>query len=300
MTASTLEGRLLCASKLAYAIAETGAVPAFGPYDAGAGLIAPVAGFANGSSRIDAALVGTSSTDGVVLSFRGTLPPSSPDKRQTLEDWLNDLEIALVVGDQLPGRVHHGFVGALDTLWDDVLSQVVSQLAASSVKRLNITGHSKGGAVAHLAAARFAGSGIVHGSNIVVRTFEGAHPGDQTFADSYQRLVPDAVRYEYADDLVPHVPASLLVRRLFESEEIFGHLMAIDNSVDYAPAGVLRFVDWNGAIQVASTRLRTKRLAHLAEKLATPPGGFADIVRDHSIDCGSGVMRAICPSGVCT
>jgi len=101
------------------------------------------------------------------LSFRGTLPPSSPDKKQTLKDWLNDLEVALVVGDHLPGRVHHGFVGALDALWDGVLKLVTDQLATSMVKRLNITGHSKGGAVAHLAAARFAVSGVVHGSAIL-------------------------------------------------------------------------------------------------------------------------------------
>ena len=297
MTAPTPECRFLCASKYAYAISAPGLLPEFGPYDAGAGL-GSVVGFATGSSRIDAALVGTSSTDGVVLAFRGTLPPGgSPDKKQVLKDWLNDCEVALVVGNQLPGRVHHGFVGALDALWNDVASEVERQLKASAVKRLCVTGHSKGGAMAHLAAARFAVSGIVHGTDITVRTFEGAHPGDQAFADSYERQVVDVVRFEYADDLVPHVPPSLLFRQLFKTEEVFERLIEIDNSVDYAPAGVLRFIDWSGAIQSASTLLSAKRLAHLAEKLAT--GAFDEIVHDHSIDCGSGAMKAVCPVGVC-
>ena len=250
MTAATLDGRLLCASKFSYAILTTGQVPALSPYDEGAGPLPGVTGFATGSSRIDAALVGTSRNDGVVLAFRGTLPPGgSRDPKQVLKDWLNDVEIALVVGNQLPGRVHHGFLGAVDALWTEMSAEVARQLVASTVKRLCITGHSKGGAVAHLAAARFAVSGIVHGSDIVVRTFEGAHPGDQAFADSYARLVPDVIRYEYADDLVPHLPPSLVVRHLFQSEALFAPLMAIDNNVDYAPAGTLKFIDWSGRSQ---------------------------------------------------
>ena len=297
MTAASLDGRLVCASKYAYAIATTGPVPSLAPYDGGAALTS-VTGFATGSSRIDAALVGTSATDGVVLAFRGTLPPGSQDHKQTLKDWLNDLEVALVVGAGLPGRVHHGFLGTLDALWTDVSAEVARQLAASPVKRLAITGHSKGGAVAHLAAARFAVSGIVHGTDITVRSYEGAHAGDQAFADSYGRLVPDVVRYEHADDLVPHVPPSLLVRHLFQTSEIFASLMAIDNSVDYAPVGTLKFINWSGGFDSASPLLSTKRLFHLAQKISA--GAFADIVVDHSIDCGSGVMSALNPTGVCS
>jgi len=77
MPAPTLEGRLICASKWSYAITDSGPVPAIGPYDNGSALAGAIA-FATGSSRIDAAIVGTG-PDGVVLAFRGTLPPTSPD-----------------------------------------------------------------------------------------------------------------------------------------------------------------------------------------------------------------------------
>jgi hypothetical protein len=296
MVAVDVDGRMICASMLAYAVSKTGQPEPVQPYFSGCGLPGPIAGFATGSSRIDAALVGTG-PDGVVLAFRGTLPPSSPDHEQTLKDWLNDLEVGLVPGDKLPGFVHHGFLGALDALWPDISGAVAEQMKSSKVKHLNITGHSKGGAVAHLAAARFALSSVVHGTDITVRTFEGAHPGDASFASGYLRLVPDVLRYEFQDDLVPHVPPSLMFRHLFAQEEFFAPLMAADARVDYAPAGELRFIDWDGKICSETTVLRTRRLFHLSELLAT--AGFAKIVGDHSIDCASGSMKAICPSLAC-
>jgi Lipase (class 3) len=286
---------MICASNWAYAIEVGGDVPSLTPFEEACGLVKPVTGFATGSSRIDAALIGTGPA-GVVLSFRGTLPPfRSTDHKQTLEDWLNDLEAVLVVGDKLPGRVHHGFLGGLDALWPDVSSAVAQQMAASPVKHLTITGHSKGGAMAHLAAARFALSTVVHGSDITVRTFEGAHPGDQTFADGYQRLVPDVVRYEFQDDLVPHLPPSIMVRQLFKREPFFQPLMAIDSGVDYAPAGRLQFIDWSGKIQDQSTMLSTERFFRLSKRLAALD--FVGIVGDHSIGIGSGCLTAVCPEG---
>jgi hypothetical protein len=110
MAAPTVDGRMICASKWAYAVSESGVVGAVEPYLSASGLEGGIVGFATGSSRIDAALVGMG-PDGVVLAFRGTLPPASPDHKQTLKDWLNDLEVAPVSGDKLPGLVHHGFLG---------------------------------------------------------------------------------------------------------------------------------------------------------------------------------------------
>lgn len=297
MTAPTLDGQAICASNWAYAIAQTGPVPvpqAYAVYASGAGL-RNVCGVATGSSRIDAAFVGTGA-NGVVLAFRGTLPPSSPDHQQTLKDWLNDLEFGLVSGDKLPGRVHHGFLGALDSLWAALSVELAKQLAASPVKRLLVTGHSKGGAMAHLAAARIALCNIVHGSDITVRSFEGAHPGDAAFADAYQRQVGDVLRYEFTDDLVPHLPPSLSLRHLFDGEPLFEPLMASGDAVDYAPAGKLCFLDWDGKFQDDSPALRAKRLFHLATRLAS--FDFETVVHDHSIGIGTGMFSAVCPTGV--
>ncbi|UBM09376.1 lipase family protein [Cupriavidus metallidurans] len=247
------------------------------------GLINTVQGFATGSRYIDAAFVGTV-PNGVLLAFRGTLPPGHHNAenehhaKQIASDWLHDCEAALVIGDKLPGRVHQGFLGALDALWPSIWAAVAKRLAPAT--RLYICGHSKGGAVAHLAAARFALSTIVHGSDITVRTFEGAHSGDQAFVQGYRRMVSDVTRYECRDDLIPHLPPSLMFRHLFQEADFFKSLMAIDNRVDYAPAGDLKFLDWNNTIQEQTVILSTERLAHMAKAIA---GDFKAIVASHSL-----------------
>lgn len=290
-----LEEQLICASNLAYAIVTAGEVPTRIPFNDGCALIHPIAGFATGSHLIDAAFVG-SGPSGVVLAFRGTLPVSAPDHKQMIKDWLDDLEATLIVGDNLPGRVHRGFLDALDVLWPAVSQCVTEQLALSEVKRLIITGHSKGGAMAHLAAARFALSTPTGGPAISVRTFEGAHPGDQAFADGYQRLVPDAIRYEYQDDLVPHLPPSILLRHFLKDDDNFrSYFLAADAAVDYAPAGRLQFIDWDGNIREQSTVLSAERLLNLSKKLAALQ--FDQIVADHSIDINSGCLEVVWPAG---
>lgn len=293
-----LDGRLLNASRWSYAVTGSAAdTPSLVPYAAGSALVAPVACLATGSSRIDAAMVGTG-PDGVVLVFRGTLPPlRTPDHLQTLKDWLQDAELGLVAGDKLPGRVHHGFLGALDTLWDGLVPALQRALAASPVKRVLVTGHSKGGAVAHLAAARLALTSVVHGSDLVVRTFEGAHPGNPAFSQAYARLVPDVIRYEYRDDLVPHLPLSFTMRRLFREEiarlDLFDGVVGIDlPDFDYAAAGTLRYIDGAGAVHDGSSALLSaRRFASLAERIAT--ADWAGIVHDHSIDSGTATFEVV-------
>lgn len=286
--------QLIRASNLAYAIEVAGDVPELAPYFAGCSLISPIAGFVTGSDHIDAAFVG-SGQGVVVVAFRGTLPINASDQKQSLRDWLNNLEDILVTGEDLPGRVHQGFLRSIDGLWPALLDAVIKGLAQNPAARLLLTGHSKGGAAAHLAAARFAKSAVVNGSNITVRTFEGAHPGDQTFAEEYSRLVSDAIRYEYQDDLVPHLPPSVMLRHLFKGEELFDSLRAADNAVPYAPAGRLQFIDWDGKLRDQSTLLSTERLFNLSKKLVDCK--FDEIVEDHSIRDSSGCLRAIWPDG---
>ncbi len=80
MHATTLEGRLLCASASAYAVmeGETTLDPqAAMPYYDGVGFMQPPAAFQAGKDDINACLVGTT-PDGVVVAFRGTLPLDGP------------------------------------------------------------------------------------------------------------------------------------------------------------------------------------------------------------------------------
>src|SRR5262245_37992789 len=112
-TATTLEGRLLCASACAYAVieGESSLDPeAALPYYAGVGFTQPPAAFQAGTEDINACLVGTTD-DGVVVAFRGTLALDGPFTLPKLLDWVNDLNAKPVEGDGLPGQVHEGFLG---------------------------------------------------------------------------------------------------------------------------------------------------------------------------------------------
>ena len=106
----------------------------------------PVSG---GSDRIDACLVGESA-DGVIVAFRGTLPPSWQSWPSVL-DWLQDLLCEPESYPILPGKVHTGFYDASSALIADVAAAVKS-LNPAGTKPVYVTGHSLGGARASIGA----------------------------------------------------------------------------------------------------------------------------------------------------
>lgn len=294
MTAPTLEGRLLCASNVAYDVLEDGAVRTRPPYYEGTGFIEAPAGLCRGPKVIDAAFVGRTA-DGVILAFRGTLPgPYTNSPEQTLDDWFQELEFGLGKGANLPGLVHIGFRSALDFLWDDVLRMVTTQLAGSGLRRLLITGHSKGGALANLAAARFVTLGVVSSAEVIVCTFAAPHPGDIAFANEYRILVPAAARYEFRDDIGPHLPPSTEALWVFRDEPLFKRF---HGNCDYAPVGELRFIRWDGTIVADSKVLKAERLFHLAVQLAA--WNVKAVLNEHKIECRYGYMGTLCKIGVC-
>lgn len=291
---TSLECRLLCASMTTDAVTKDGPItlqPA--PYFGAAQFVddAPV-GFVGGTQSINACLVGTT-IDGVVLAFRGTLALDSPDHEQTIRDWINDLDAELVRGDGLPGLVHAGFWGSLDSLWPALLVEVLHRLTEGGPNtQLYVTGLSKGGAVADLAAMRFL---IERGVRPTTYTYAAPHPGNEDFATAYDQHL-QGVRYEYADDVVPLLPPSLAFREMFASLPFMQpYLHRFD--LDYAPVGTLRYITKTKTIVPDSPTLRFQRYLSLAELIVA--GDFQEIVAEHSGDCGSGYMSAVCPQGVC-
>lgn len=154
--------------------------------------------------------------------------------------------------------------------------------------------------MADLAAARFAQAGI--GSTVY--TYAAAHPGNQEFAGYYATLagIQSSYRYEYADDIVPHLPPSLVLRQALKDvpgfEKFHAELATRDQvDIDYAPVGTLRFINWEGVVVKDTPLLPLERAYHLVDLILHRQ--FEQIVRDHSIDCGGGYATAICPTGVC-
>ncbi len=295
--ATSLDCRLLCASACAYDIEP--AAPSLHPgsapiYYQGAGFLQPPATFSAGVQNIDGCLVGTTG-DGVVVAFRGTLPIDGPFTLRMLRDWINDLNAAPVAGAALPGAVHRGFLGSLDALWAPVREEVKRQLALpGAAGGLWITGHSKGGGIAPLAAMRLR---TQDGINAKVVTFAAPKSGDAAFADTYNGVF-DHTRYEYADDVVPHLPPSAPLLTILSTVAFLGLRLADLAQFDYERVGKLIYI--TRSLQLLpdpdNSLLEARRRSLLGLILR---GQLQQIGDDHRIACGYGYMTALCPSGVC-
>jgi hypothetical protein len=296
MPAPTLDGRLLCASGAAYAIIGTETMLAPDPtnvYMAGAGFVRPPAVIVAGASEIDGCLVGEID-DGIVIAFRGTLP-FDLQQVPTLLDWLNDFDADPLAVAGWPGKVHSGFANAFRGLSARIADQLAAQRLGSLLdKPVFATGHSKGGAMATLFAWQVKQQGIP----VEVVTFAAARAGDSDFRTAYAAAGIIHTRYEYDDDIVPHLPPSqdgLL--SVLSSLPLIGDRFAVLKRFDYRPVGALKYIDETGRIVADDETLRAERNLALAMEVVL--GRFPQIASDHSIGCGSGYMTAVAPSGVC-
>jgi hypothetical protein len=296
--APTLDGRLLCAAVTTYSIANGALDPAAAaPYFAGAGWNGTPRVIVGGKEQINACLVGEA-FDGVVLAFRGTLPPSLHDVA-SLIDWMHDFDAIPAAMSGLPGtiKVHTGFWNDLMTIWKDVVAAVQSLTTAG--KPLYITGHSKGGALASLSGLNLAGAFLCPKPITVtaVHTFASPRTGDTAFATLYGSLVTDAVRWEYQDDIVPHLPPAPLFVDTMSKLPMMTERVQRWTAWDYASVGTLKFIDWSDRVGGDSPALEADRLVHLARLIVE--GRFLQIANDHDSHCGGGYMTTVCPTNVC-
>ena len=296
MPAPTLEGRLLCACVTAHTVTTNQTPIPLNPdtYLDGTGWLKPPVGFVSGPLSIDACLVGEIDL-GIVLAFRGTMS-FDPMNPPSLRDWLNNFQALPKTSPDFPGDIHEGFLDTWDDLDDLVLNEVARIQATYPAPRpVYVTGHSKGGAIAALAAWRLSATGAPLAKVI---TFAAPKPGDAIFATAYANAGITHERYEYGDDIVPHLPLSDegfidVLNRL----PIVGHQFTVANRFDYQPVGTLFYYDTLGHEASDAPMLRTKR--DLALALEIIRGHFTLIGAHHSISCGSGYGSAIIPTGVC-
>ncbi len=268
--------RVAKASDVAYYIDRPGGPAACPVFNDVGFLAAPQTFVANG---INAALVGTTATE-VIVAFRGTLPLETDNWNafvDSLLDWVNDGEADLVNAHYTVGQVHQGFDKSLDVLWDDVLAVVEAQHAASRLPVV-VTGHSKGGALASLAALRLQFEAAL--SPAGVYTFGSARAGDTTFARDYDSKILHDWRFENADDIVPHLPPTTTLLPFLK--QIDARLARL-SSHGYHHVGQLEFLNWAGGVTEGSTfALDVERLEHLAALI--PAGKVPKLAQDHSLE----------------
>lgn len=164
-------------------------------------------------AETQAFLARTRAADGaMILAFRGT---------QSLKDWMTDVDINLVNGPG--GKVHDGFLCALNTVWRP-LTKLMD--ATREHRKLWITGHSLGGALATLATAKLRlekaqpVSGLYTFGSPRVGNEEFARNFDADFYYQYYRVVNN-------NDVVPRIPFRLMAYRhvgIFKYFDITGKI----------------------------------------------------------------------------
>lgn len=130
---------------------------------------------------------------------------------ESINDWLNNLEVALKPWQcsSCGPQVHSGWSKSFEYLWfnpetNHGLKNGLEKALKEKKQKIFVTGHSKGGALAFLAAKRIQDDR--KDAQLCVRTFAAPKPGDERFADEYNRTITDTVCYEYGADIVPHLP----------------------------------------------------------------------------------------------
>ena len=231
----------------------------------------------------------------VVIAFRGTLAPfrlHDPDPRLTLGDWLNNgaarQEPFTDAG--LPNvGVHRGFKGSLKAMWKRIPDAVTKLGVPGPETLILVTGHSKGGAIANLAAMQARHDWPM--AKIEVVTFAGARAGDQRFQAAYNAAVPNSVRYESWPDPVPELPPGpqgsmwlrMAAKRL--AKAITGNDLSL--IPEYYPVGrrIPESAGWGADVWTGVGALLTGGVE----------GAIKTIHDTHRIGDGTGYGRLACP-----
>jgi hypothetical protein len=324
-SAPTLACRMLAAANAAYYIQGSGSFtpPAAGTdpiYDSVQWAATPqaIVGTPLSNQDIDACLVGTT-TDGLtIVAFRGTLLLSDPPTGEEILDWVQDVLLTEPYSDstvQTWGQgvmVHPGW-------WDSVvnvtagLTKVLDGISATAP--LYFTGHSKGGAMATLAAMQYRVNTAPSGPKPAVYTYASPHAGNQAFVQAFQANGLSQTRYENYIDIVPLFPPTPAVVSSMDLEldaaHAAGKIDAIWVSVlkgllkgvtawNYDSAGNGYYINQNGDVVALSTLFQWEDVKGALER-----GDYSGIAAAHcrscpATGCAGGYMTGVCASsGLC-
>jgi len=240
---------------------------------------------------------------GIVVAFRGTLPPSKTDPDSWL-DWLQNFFAVPASSpsgpNQLPGQVHSGFFNATTSIIQQVQT-LVSTFIPSPANPVFVTGHSKGGAMATIAAYLLSQNLGVPNVQPVI-TIASPRPGDVGFQTGFQKVLSQT-RYENDGDLVPLVPPALdFIGRVTKIPALFVteagrrllHMLQSAKDWNYVAVGNMLFVT-SGFKVIPDEDLTAQKLDVVAEFVEDfLQKNFASFGDAHSLLPGKGYNSGIC------
>lgn len=256
----------------------------------------------------------TKENDKLILAFRGTLPPPNKfsdiddyfELTQIKYDWLNNTDIKFTeenrhkgfsnswsrlkekldnigdIEDYLHNRLNFIEIQN-DTNTEKATYQNIKKIQLKTIqeelneneKILLITGHSKGAALATLAALDIAEKRVsslhTRANNIYLYTFEGPRVFNFEGAKKYAEIMSrNHWRFEYGNDIVPHLPPG---GELSDSQRniirVIGYLVGFDiKNIEYTHVGKLKYRRNNeNALPTESdeNKLKSERLENLGK-----------------------------------
>ncbi len=147
-------------------------------------------------SNIFGLIAWNSAASTALVAFRGT---------QTIMDWIDDVDALAVPYVCVPGAglVHMGFQLVYEHIRHNVAKLIAN--ACQGAKRILVTGHSLGGAVAVLAGYDI-GKNVTAGVVPELYTLAGPRAGAPDFALNFNKLIAVCNRIVNFMDVVPQVP----------------------------------------------------------------------------------------------
>lgn len=128
-----------------------------------------------------------SNNEHITIAFRGTEPGEMSDVFADLKAWKSRSQVA--------GKVHDGFYDEIKKVWDKITYAVNKHKG----KSLTVCGHSLGGAMATICAARLSNAG----HDLVLYTYGSPRVGDKVFVSN---IKCQHRRWVNNNDVVTKVP----------------------------------------------------------------------------------------------
>lgn len=219
-----------------------------------------------------------SDSNNVLVTFRGS---------QELGDWLSNLKVVRTENPPNYGKVHLGFYQGFDCVREELIDSLLE--VGAKQKKIWVTGHSLGGAIATVMAAEFIDQYLFDGvytfgqPRVVNRKARSIY--SPKYDGKFFRVVND-------DDVVPRLPPLL---------KHVGSILWIDNdgSLKEAPKGVrsddfgpAEFTEYEFEQQQHEFRLNKKRINTAHEGVYSL--GVEEISKIRG--GGDGMVRGILPS----
>ena len=185
--------------------------------------------FASDTSRAEDSARGYigANADAVILAFRGT---------DDVADWLINLNVKQI--EEHGALVHRGFSRALAAVWSRIETQLQSLLDRHP-RKIWVTGHSLGGALATLAALRLQRMGL---SQLETFTFGQPRVGNRALAE---QITMPFYRFAYYADPVCLAPFS------------------VPRAMHYKHAGTRKLIEATGRIVDKDSHFLTRLLSRI-------------------------------------